>query len=329
MTAKATVLVFLALLPTLALAQLKATVGSRGELAELRNGDVVYFTDVAVSLVKPGWSGDLLSQRTADPAAVTVQTANGATTYSLSLTNGATRATLRETVRVTSESVVVQYELTPAQDLDVQAVLLQGLMPTAVHAGVTRYVAADGGVTQGTCPAELSPNSYIVFGGRAADWLAFTRPDGTALRIIPSGLTSQFQDNRKWNTPGFALQGDAGGGKLAAGKTLRFGVTYASDTAQNIESEARGLMVNELSSLPLSDNRPLAVGRLSLSSQKTETYLPVEVTAEIAGTYANPFDPEQIAVDAQITPPNGVSVSVPGFYYAPMRLESKSGSERV
>ena len=35
----------------------------------------------------------------------------------------------------------------------------------------------------------------------------------------------QFQDDRKWNIPGFALLATCGRGQLAAGKTIRFAVT--------------------------------------------------------------------------------------------------------
>lgn len=329
MTAKAAVLVLFSLLPSLAFAQLQATIGPRGEITQLRNGDVVYFTDVAVSLVKPGWSGDLLNQRTTDPAAVTVETVNGATVYTVALSNDTAKATLRETVTVTPEAVSVQYELTPEQDIDVETVLLQGLMPIPVHGGVTRFVAANGGVAQGTCPAELNPATYVIFGGRAAELIGFMGPAGTAVRVTPTGVTTQFQDNRKWNTPSFALQHSAPGGRLAAGKTIRFGLKYAADTAQKLESEVRALMVTDISSLQMSDNRPLGVRAVALAPQKAEVYSPIEVTADVAATYDNPFDPDQIAVDAEVTPPNGVTVSVPGFYYAPMRLETKLGTEQV
>lgn len=329
MTAKATLLVLLSLLPTLAFAQLKATLGPHGEITELRNGDVVYFTDVAVALVKPGWAGDLLNQRTADPAAVTVETANGATVYTLALSNGAAKATLRETVRVTPEAVSVQYELTPAQDLEVEAVSLQGLMPTAGHAGLTRYAVADAQPLQGTMPADLNPNSYVIAGGRAADWIGFISPQGGALRVTPTGVTTQLQDNRKWNAAAFALQHSAGGGHLAAGKTLRFGIAYAADTAEKLDKEVRELMSGGLADLKLSDDRPLAIRSVSLAPEKAETYSLVEVKADLAATYDNPFDPEQIAVDAEITPPSGAAVTVPGFYYAPMRLETKLAVERL
>ena len=53
-------------------------------------------------------------------------------------------------------------------------------------------------------------------------------------------------------------------------------------------------------------------------------YDTVELTAEIAATYDNPFDPDQIAVEARVTTPEGKVLSVPGFFYAPMRLARRA-----
>lgn len=44
-------------------AQISVRVDPRGTLAEVRVGEAVYLRDMAVSLVKPGWSGNLADQR--------------------------------------------------------------------------------------------------------------------------------------------------------------------------------------------------------------------------------------------------------------------------
>ena len=55
-------------------------------------------------------------------------------------------------------------------------------------------------------------------------------------------------------------------------------------------------------------------------------YSPVEVKAEIVATYDNPYDPDQIAVDAEVTTPEGKSLTVPAFLDVPMRLELLEGA---
>ena len=74
----------------------------------------------------------------------------------------------------------------------------------------------------------------------------------------------------------------------------------------------------------LADNRPLRISSVTADKERVEIYNIVELTAEIAATYDNPFDPDQIAVDASVITPEGKVLSVPGFLYAPMRLETEA-----
>ena len=85
----------------------------------------------------------------------------------------------------------------------------------------------------------------------------------------------------------------------------------------------------QLSEVKFVDNRPREIRSVRLDKQSVEVFSPVELSADIVATYKNPFDPEQIAVDADVTAPNGKTTTVPGFYYAPVRLETKSGAERL
>jgi len=57
LTVSATIAVALCLMPAVAWAQLATEFGPRGEITRLSAGGVVYFQDIAVSLIKPGWSG--------------------------------------------------------------------------------------------------------------------------------------------------------------------------------------------------------------------------------------------------------------------------------
>ena len=105
------------LLPLFACAQMQVMFGPRGEVAEMRVGGVVYLTDAAVSLSKPGWAGALADQRTVDPATVQVSQAEGATVYALALSAEGSPIRLREVVRVAPMKVTLEYELTPEQEV--------------------------------------------------------------------------------------------------------------------------------------------------------------------------------------------------------------------
>ena len=320
----------LCIVPSLAFAQVKATFGLRGEITELRVGDTLYFTDIGVALIKPAWAGPLCDQRTVDPAAVKVEQGDGATVYTATLTTeGGVKVALREVVRITPDKVSLAYEITPEADVAVENILLQGAMSTAAHGGKTKYIAADGGLVQGLCPAELPADNYVIFGGRAADWVGYEAPGGAALRVLPRDLAVQFQDDRRWGTPQFTLLATTANGGLAAGKTVKFGMTYAADTPEKLEADAKELSRNDLAGLKMSDDRALKLLGVTADKRQVEACTPLELTANIAATYDNPFDPDQLAVDAEVTGPDGKTVSVPGFYYVPMRTETRGETERM
>ena len=213
--------------------------------------------------------------------------------------------------------------------METEVVLLQGTMPADVHAGKTRYVVVGDEMVRGVCPADLNRDAYVIFGGRSADWVGLTAKEGPALRVNPHGAEVQFQDNRKWNTPAFDLLAMAGGGQLAAGKTIKFSIGYEAVSAQQLQAEARQRGRDSLDGLKLADARPLELRGVALSTKTVATFSPVELTADIAATYENPFDPDQIAVDAEVATPDGKSLTVPGFYDVPMRLETTRGRERL
>ena len=92
---------------------------------------------------------------------------------------------------------------------------------------------------------------------------------------------------------------------------------------------ARAQTGTDRAGLKLADDRPLKILKAALDRQSVELFAHVELTADIAATFTNPFDPGQIAVDAEVTDPNGKTVTVPGFYYVPMSLETKQRVEHL
>ena len=57
--------------------------------------------------------------------------------------------------------------------------------------------------------------------------------------ILPGESHVQFQDDRKWNVPGFSLLVMGEGGRLKAGKTVRLAITFEASSAETDGSRAR------------------------------------------------------------------------------------------
>lgn len=79
----------------------------------------------------------------------------------------------------------------------------------------------------------------------------------------------------------------------------------------------------------IADNRPLAITRVAIDRARVSQYEPVEVTVQVAGTYGNPFVPEEFSCEATVSTPSGQTVVVPGFFYVPQRLETDADHERL
>ena len=55
----------------------------------------------------------------------------------------------------------------------------------------------------------------------------------------------------------------------------------------------------------------------------------VELRAAVTGTFATPFDPEEIAVNAAVTAPSGRKYSVPAFYYRRFERQVRGGRDNT
>lgn len=72
------------------------------------------------------------------------------------------------------------------------------------------------------------------------------------------------------------------------------------------------------------------VQRVQADRSEVPVFETVEFSIDLTAQYDNPFDPDEITVDADITAPDGRKLRVPGFYDVPMRLVSADdGIERV
>ena len=110
---------------------------------------------------------------------------------------------------------------------------------------------------------------------------------------------------------------------------IPFSISYEATTAEQQQAEARRKGQDSLDGLKLSDDRPLALRGVALSAKSVARFSTLDLQADLAASYDNPFDPEQIAVDAEVIAPDGKTIMVPGFYDVPMRLETSRGREHL
>ncbi len=79
--------------------------------------------------------------------------------------------------------------------------------------------------------------------------------------------------------------------------------------------------------VPLSSTGTLAIFDVSLNKTQVARYEKVEITFEMEGRWQNPFDPDEVRVDAAFTSPDGARRAVPGFFYQEYRRTVSDGRE--
>ncbi len=67
--------------------------------------------------------------------------------------------------------------------------------------------------------------------------------------------------------------------------------------------------------VPLASSGTLAISEVSVGKTPVARYETVEITFRMQGQWQNPFDPEEVRVDAVFTAPDGARTTVPGFFY--------------
>lgn len=322
-------LLVLALPALVAEAGVTYQVDPRGIVARMDVGSCPFLTAAGVSLVAPGWRGNLGDQHALKPSAVEVTRHAGETIYAGVLSGKTGRTRLRQVVRPIARGVRLEYELTPEVELAVEAVLFRAEIPMQPHRGSTRYVACGSEeVKSGVFPPEL-PAQYHFLPGGAYEWLALVAADGTALRLKSEGMSLGMQDARKFGGSQYELFCSAAArGKLAAGKPVRLAIEITATTADEVAQAQAKALAQTVAGFPLAARAALRAGEVKVDRATVGVYERVELTADVAATFDNPFDPDDVALDAQIHTPDGRSVSLPGFFDVPCRLETGT-SERV
>ncbi len=72
---------------------------------------------------------------------------------------------------------------------------------------------------------------------------------------------------------------------------------------------------------------PLALGKVSPSGGSVPRFGKLELDVDLHGTWENPFDPDQIALDATVTTASGRQFTQPGFFMVDYRREIRGGAE--
>ena len=225
----------LGLLPAMARAQVAIEADARG-VAQVRVGDVGVLKDVGVAVVRPGWKGDLVNQRTVDPAEVSIRKEGDVTTYVIPLHEPLAGVLIERIIREKNDARL-EFEVIPDEETELEAVVLRGSLDAADHAGKTAYFVGDEKALHGVLPTILDADHSLVWGGRPR-WIGFEKSGAKGLRIDPGDAKIRLQDDRKSNASHFSLMAMTSGGEVLARKPIRISLEFTAQPPGTLAKEA-------------------------------------------------------------------------------------------
>jgi hypothetical protein len=267
----------------------------------LVDGDRVLIDGASVVIAAPGWQRSVgLRQLVPDKGYPCQQ--NGDFLLKGTIPDAKSNVDWAFAMRVTPQgkSVRVVYELTPNRDAQISEapVFLDLPLATWSEQTVILFPAA-----MGTFPKE-KPGSRHFLTGMARQAVLGTKD--SPLSIAFDGMTQcTVQDSGKGENRWYQLYPRIARGPLVkAGEKQTLAMTFTPNDPTPVEMPV----------VPLADDRSPAIGNVRLSQTRLPCYDKLEIEPSVQGTWTNPFDPDQVSLDARITDPSGKTVTVPGFF---------------
>src|SRR4051794_35024735 len=78
---------------------------------------------------------------------------------------------------------------------------------------------------------------------------------------------------------------------------------------------------------PYAQQAKLEIRSIELARQSLPCFAPLDVDVKLGATYDNPFDPDDVTLDAIVRPAKGDSYTVPGYLDRPFTRKQVGGKE--
>ncbi len=288
--------------------------------------------NLACVLVKPGWQGsyaDQLNSSTAKIVAVDNRQWQGHLHGDGAVVAFWQQATLK------GNELLLSYQLHAKTTFVVETAMLRCYLPVEGNAGKARWWALTEThqLLEGTFPATL-PQPYHLLSRNDVTTLMWQLPSGWALQFDFNGgfVGLNLQDNRQFGANDFELQLHLKHGRWQEGETVRAQLRLAvlsPEEAQSWVQQAKQAAERERTIL-LTKRAPLKLKSIRPNAKQLRRYETLEVGVDLDAAYDNPFDPDQIAVDAEIVSPSGKRMTLPGFFTQEFeRVKEDGRAERL
>ncbi len=290
-----------------------------GALLKLSSSGGLLLHELACVLVKPGWQGSYADQLNPSTAKLAASVQNGQRLWQGSLQGDGVAVAFVQRATVKGNEIRLAWQMQAQTAFTVETVMVRCFLPVEGNAGKARWWAFTEGseLLEGLFPATLPPRYHLLSRNDVVT-LMWQLPSGWALKFdLEEGFVGlNLQDDRQFGMDNFELQLHLKHGTWQAGEKVqaRLRLTVLSpDEAQGWVEGAKETMERERTFL-LQKKAPLRLRTVTPSTKQLRCYETLTVRVDLDATYDNPFDPDQVAVDAEIVTPSGKRLIVPGFF---------------
>ncbi|MBU0606278.1 MAG: DUF5060 domain-containing protein [Armatimonadetes bacterium] len=188
--------------------------------------------------------------------------------------------------------------------------------PLKLTSGVWLHVFAERNTFAGTERVWADPAGH----GRltspslgACERLLVELQDGLSLCLAPDGFHEVTSEGNK---SAYVMRMNLVAGDFEEGKRVSgdLNITFAQMPA-SFPGEIKP------------SQQPLAIRKVTPNLTAVPRFDKLELAVDLGATYDNPFDPDDVALDADFTSPSGKRFIVPGFFAVQMRREIRAGNE--
>jgi len=207
------------------------------------------------------------------------------------------------------------YRIRPTADGVRVACELQKTGPLALSNGIWLHIMGDRQTLRGSERIWLEPSAF----GRlttnvqgVGNRLHVELRPGRAISFGDSGL----HESNTENTQNYTYRLNVFPGDFEAGKrvVVEYQVRFG-DLPASFPGEIKPM------------RRPLAIGRVEPAAARVPQFGKLELSVALSASYENPFDPDQVRLDARFTAPSGKETCVPGFFMVDFRRSVQPGAE--
>ena len=280
-------------------------------------GETVLVSGTRMVIAAPGWSS-LVSQGHLKPDGELPQREGEALVWRGTIPDAKQNVewAFEQRLEPADEGVRLSYAVTPSAEVQLGEACVFIDLPGATWQGKSILLLP---AAAGSFPVRRGGSRHFL-SGTASSCVLGEQAEGQMYFDFRRFVLSTVQDVRTDSRDLFQLYPRiAHGCKLEAGREYRLDITLVPN-----DHRRHGLPIIKVAS----EGVP-TIESAHLDSDSVSRFSSLELTCGVMGAWENPFDPERVALDAEVTDPAGQTVTVPGFYWQDFEQVDDGGAALV